>query len=283
MATATGDPNGYDAARDVQADETVMASRLAGAGARFRSFGRRFLDVMLPPLCLACEIRILGHDALCPSCWRRIDFIRQPLCDRLGLPLPYGSVPDECGDAQPLVSALAIADPPVYERARAVARFEGLMRDLVHDLKYQDNPNCRRLFGRWLGDAGRDVLAGADAIVPVPLGRFRLVARRFNQAQILAHAVSHQCNVPVWTFALRRSRATARQVGLSRAQRRRNVAGAFTVPTRAAHRLTGRNIVLIDDVITTGATVSAAAKALKRAGANRVDVLCLALVCDPHG
>ncbi|MBX9683668.1 MAG: ComF family protein [Hyphomicrobium sp.] len=283
MTTATGDTNSCDATGDVSAEETGTSRRVAGARARFRRFGRTFLDVLLPPLCLACETRILSHDSLCPSCWRRIDFIRQPLCDRLGLPLPYGSDPDDSGDAQPLVSALAIADPPIYARARAVARFDGLMRDLVHDLKYQDNPNCRRLFGRWLSEAGRDVLVSADAIVPVPLGRFRLVSRRFNQAQILASAISSQCNIPVWTFALRRSRATTRQVGLSRDQRRRNVAGAFTVPRRAARRLAGRNIVLIDDVITTGATVSAAAKALMLAGAHRVDVLSLALVCDPHG
>lgn len=262
-------------------DDPPIARRprlAARVKASVRRFGDAALDVMLPPLCVSCETRIFSRDALCPACWRQIDFIRAPLCDRLGLPLNSG-----LDGTLPIISALAAADPPVYDRARAVARFDGLIRDLVHGLKYQDNPNGRRLFGRWLAEAGRDLLIDADAIVPVPLGRRRLVARRFNQAQILASAVSRHTGVPVKPFVIRRSRATSRQVGLSREQRRRNVGGAFTVPHFAHRSLIGRNIVLIDDVITTGATVSAVAKALKQAGAARVDVLALALVSDVGG
>ncbi len=240
-----------------------------------RSTAHACLNIVLPPLCMACETRILSHDALCAGCWRQVNFIRSPLCDRLGLPLPYGPDLDT-----PQISALAAADPPIYERARAVAHFDGLMRDLVHRLKYEDNPNCRRLFGRWLTDAGRELLADADLLVPVPLGGLRLLTRRFNQAHILAAAVARQSGVPVRPTALKRIRATSRQVGLSRDQRRQNVSGAFFVPQRSAASIAGRKIVLVDDVITTGATVSAAAKALKTAGAARVDVLALALVCN---
>ena len=104
-------------------------------------------DVLVPPLCLSCHERLSTHDALCPACWSGIDFIRAPLCDRLGLPMPY----DTGGR---MVSAAAAADPPAYDRARAVARFEGVMRTLVHDLKFHDRHDARRLFGRWLAGAG---------------------------------------------------------------------------------------------------------------------------------
>ena len=246
-------------------------------GHRLRDSARRLIDTILPPLCLGCESRILSHDALCPACWPRIDFIRYPLCDRLGLPLPYSRGAN--GTGRTMISAAAAAGPPVYDRARAVAKFGGLMRDLVHDLKYHDSHNGRRLFGRWLAEAGRDLLCDADALVPIPLARFRLLSRRFNQAQILAAEVQRQTTIPVSNFALIRTRSTARQVGMSRGQRQRNVAGAFVVPARALGEIAGKKIVLIDDVITTGATVSAAAQAMKKAGAVRVDVLALALVC----
>lgn len=244
-------------------------------GSRLRLVARRLIDTILPPLCLGCESRILSHHALCPTCWPQIDFIRDPLCDRLGLPLPYSPVPYETGGT--IISAAAAAEPPIYDRARAVAKFDGLMRDLIHDLKYHDSHNGRRLFGRWLTEAGRDLLADADALVPIPLARFRLLSRRFNQAQILAAEVQRITTLPVRHFALLRTRSTARQVGMSRGQRQRNVAGAFVVPTRAIGEVAGKKIILIDDVITTGATVSAAAQALKKAGAARVDVLALAL------
>jgi ComF family protein len=248
-------------------DKPAWRARLAG-------LGRMALDTILPPLCLSCQARICDHNALCPSCWRQIDFIRQPLCDRLGLPMPYDT-------GGPIISAAAAADPPIYDRARAVARFDGLMRNLIHNLKFSDCHDARRLFGRWLAESGRDILSECDVIVPVPLARGRLLARRFNQAQILAAEAAKDAGKPLRPFALVRLRSTAHQVGLSRSERKRNVSGAFRVPPAAIPSISGKAVVLVDDVITTGATVSAAAAALKKAGARRVDVLALALVCDP--
>ena len=231
------------------------------------------LDVVLPPLCLGCRTRIMAHDALCPACWRRIDFIRPPLCDRLGLPMPYDT-------GGPMLSAAAVADPPDFDRARAVASFDGLMRELIHSFKFHDTHNARRLFGRWLAEAGREILDEADVLVPVPLSPWRLLTRRFNQAQILAAETGRRANKPVKPFALVRSRSTPHQVGLTRAQRQRNVASVFRVPQSEMADVSGKAIVLIDDVITTGATASAAATALKRGGARRVDVLALAIVSN---
>lgn len=230
-------------------------------------------DLVMPPVCLVCREPVGAHDALCARCWREIDFIRPPLCDRLGMPLPFDT-------GGPIVSAAAVAEPPSYDRARAVAAHTGSMRALVHALKFHDRHDARRLLGRWLVEAGRELLSDAEVVVPVPLARRRLLARRFNQAAILAREVARLADLGYEPLLLARTRATASQVGLSRGQRRRNVAGAFAVPRRFATRAQGRNILLVDDVITTGSTAGACARALRRAGAARVDVLALAMVTD---
>jgi len=148
------------------------------------------------------------------------------------------------------------------------------MRTLVHDLKFHDRHDARRLFGRWLAGAGAELLADADALVPVP------PSRRFNQSAILAHEIARQTGIKVEPLALLRVRASKPQVGLSREQRRQNVAGAFAVAAGRETAIAGAKLVLVDDVITTGATAGACARVLKRAGAARVDVLALALVAD---
>jgi ComF family protein len=152
------------------------------------------------------------------------------------------------------------------------------MRTLVHQLKYADRHDARTLLGRWLAEAGRELLPGADIVVPVPLSRLRLLQRQFNQAAVLAGELSRQTGIAADPLLLTRTRSTRSQVGMTRDQRRRNVAGAFSVPARRRACLRARNVLLIDDVVTTGATVDACARALKRAGAARVDVLALALV-----
>jgi ComF family protein len=239
----------------------------------FRRAFRALADIVLPPACMVCRTPIGEHDALCAACWREIDFIRPPLCDRLGMPLPFDT-------GAPTISALAAADPPPYDRARAVAAHAGSMRKLVHALKFHDRHDARRLLGKWLVEAGRDLVPDAELVIPVPLARRRLLMRRFNQAAILAREIARLTGLRYEPLLLVRTRATASQVGLSRGQRRRNVAGAFAVPQRFAARVKGRKILLIDDVITTGSTVAACARALRRAGAARVDVLALALVTD---
>lgn len=235
---------------------------------------RHLADLLLPPLCLACRAPVSGHDGLCPACWPGIDFIEPPVCDRLGIPLPYAT--DEV-----LISAGAMADPPVYDRARVVARYGGVMRDLVHDLKFRDRHESMAQFGRWLVHAGRSILPEADIVVPVPLYALRLWSRRFNQSALLARAVSRVSTVPHDPFVLARIRRTESQVGLSAAQRKRNVRAAFAVPEKRRAAVAGKRVVLVDDVITTGATANACARALKRAGAVHVDVLALARVVDP--
>lgn len=231
------------------------------------------IDLVMPPSCTACHRPLEAHHALCGACWQEVSFIRAPLCDVTGIPLPF----DTGGR---MVSARALADPPAYDRARAVARHEGAMRRLVHQFKYADRHEARPLFGRWLAEAGRDLLADAEVIVPVPMGRLRLILRRYNQSAMLANELARVTGLPACTLALRRAKRTPRQVGLTRLQRLQNVAGAFAVARSRQGEIRGKRVVLVDDVITTGATVDACARILKRAGATRVDVLALALVCD---
>lgn len=237
------------------------------------SAGRFMSDLVMPPVCLACHDPLDSHDRLCPTCWSDIDFVRAPVCDRLGLPMPFDT-------GETMISAAAAAKEPVYNRARAVAQYSGNMRKLIHAYKYNDHQDARELFVNWLSVAGRDLLPDADLILPVPLHRWRLLMRRFNQSALLARNLARRHGLSYEPNILRRIRRTRPQVGLNQAQRRDNLSGAFQVTRSGQKRIKGRAVLLIDDVITTGATADACARALKKAGASRIDILSLAIVTD---
>ena len=174
----------------------------------------------------------------------------------------------------------AIGSPPAYQRARAAARYDEVAKTLVHALKYQDRTDLAPTMGRWMARAGSELLAEADALVPVPLHWRRAWHRRYNQSGALAAVIGGQSGVKLKAELLQRSRATEQQVGLSRTQRASNVQGAFRVPAERLAEVSGARIVLIDDVLTSGATVDACARALLRAKAAQVDVLVFARVVD---
>ncbi|MBV1707923.1 MAG: ComF family protein [Hyphomicrobiales bacterium] len=235
--------------------------------------GRAALDMIYPPSCPACFAAVAVQEALCPACWRAMAFIERPYCERLGTPFAV-----DLG-APGLISPEAAAHPPVFGRARAVTSFEdGPSRRLVHRLKYGDRPGLARPMGRWMARAGADILDEAELLVPVPLHRRRLWKRQYNQAKALADAIHAATQVPVAATVLRRVKATLSQVGLTRSQRDDNLQGAFQVRPEDALQLKGRAIVLVDDVMTSGATANAASRVLLRAGAGRVDVLVFARV-----
>jgi ComF family protein len=229
------------------------------------------LDTALPPLCASCRTPLGDPGGLCPACWSHVSFIAPPYCERLGIPFTHDPGPG-------ILSMEAIADPPAYGRARAAVRYDDIARDLVHRLKYGDRLDLATLMGRWMARAGRELLKEADALVPVPLHWRRLWGRRFNQAAVLAKAAASSSGLPVLTAALTRKRATPQQVGLSRTARTDNVQGAFAVTKDGKAAVYGKRILLVDDVLTSGATVDACTRSLLRAGARNVDVLVFARV-----
>lgn len=232
----------------------------------------RIADLAYPPCCLACKAAVDAAGSLCPSCWVAMPFIERPFCERLGTPFAQDLGPG-------LLSPAATSDPPVFARARAVTTYdEGPARQLVQRLKYADRLDLAPAMARWMARAGAELTAESDLVIPVPLHRFRLWSRRFNQAALLAHGVARQAGLPYAPLALRRVKRTRPQVGLTRDARAANVQGAFKVPPDAAPQLAGARILLIDDVLTSGATLNAASRVLLRAGAARVDVLTFARV-----
>ena len=235
------------------------------------ALARRFLDAILPPQCLSCRDLVAEPGQLCAECWSGIRFIDAPFCAVCGRPFEFDAGPETlCGDCA--------AHLPAYTRARAVMIYDEASRDLILGFKRGDRLEGAPAFGQWMVRSGRSLLDGADFILPVPLHRRRLFARRFNQAAVLAHAIGKSAGIPVLADGLVRKRATPSQAGLSRAGRYRNVRGAFAVRPRRRDTLRGRHVVLVDDVMTTGATIESCARALLKGGAARVSVITLARV-----
>jgi len=240
-------------------------------GAALRWLAGRAVDLLLPAQCLACHAPVADNGTLCPACWSRLKPIERPYCVRLGIPFTFDLGPEA-------LSAEAIAEPPPFDRARAVAVYDDVARRLVHGLKYRDRLELARWMAAWMVRAGAEVTSTADVVVPVPLHRRRLWGRRYNQSALLAGPVAAMAGKPLANLALQRIRATQQQVGLTADQRDRNVRGAFRAPAEQKAEIAGRRVLLVDDVYTTGATVRAATRALLRGGAAAVDVLTFARV-----
>lgn len=252
--------------------------RLTGGFGPLRSgagrLARTVLDAVLPPRCLSCGTVVAGDGALCPPCWGRLAFIAAPHCARCGLPFAFEVAPDAwCGDC--------VRGEPIFGRARAALHYDDASRPLVLAFKHGDGTHAAPALGRWMAQAAGDLARDAELVVPVPLHRWRLFRRRYNQSALLASALARLVDRPVAVDILLRRRRTPSQGGLSRAGRIANVRGAFAVSGRGPDAVTGRHVLLVDDVMTTGATLSECARVLRRAGAAEVDVVTLARVVRP--
>ncbi len=231
-------------------------------------------NVIWPPVSPLSDEPVLRSGELTAEDWAEVHFIDRPFCRSCGVPFDHPSYDDmDC--------PACIAKPHVFTTGRSVFVYDEISRPMVLSLKHAGRTDAVAAFGRWMARAGADALKDADALIPVPLHASRLRARRFNQSVLLARAISRVAGIPVDAHALARTRRTGTQGGLTAQSRARNVAGAFRVRAAARGRLKGQRLVLIDDVFTTGATLNACVRALKRAGAENVNAITLARVVKP--
>ena len=250
----------------------LMAATLLSRASRFLLPA---LDIVLPPRCLACRSTVDGQGQLCAACWRQLTFLGDPMCAICGFPFAYEQGPDAlCGSC--------VREAPEFAAARAALRYDEASRGLILALKHGDRTDLAPSLGRWLARAGAALLEGADVLVPVPLHRRRLFARRYNQAALVAEALGRASGLELVPDLLRRKRSTPPQGGLSRSARFRNLEGAIVLPAESRPAVQGRTVVLVDDVMTTGATVRTCSQVLLRGGAREVRVLTVARVVRPN-
>lgn len=242
------------------------------AGGAALALARAALDALVPPLSPLSPSPADGPGRIEAELWARLQLLAPPWCDRCGLPFPY-----ESGEGA--VCGACAAREPRYDRARSAVAYDESSRPLVLSFKHGGRRDALAHFAQWMAAAAPG--AQADVVAPVPLHYLRLVKRRYNQAAILGRAVAERLDLPFDAGLLVRRRRTETQAGKSGRGRRRNVAGAFAIPEAARERLSGRRVLLVDDVMTTGATLEACARTLKRAGATRVEALTLARVIKP--
>jgi ComF family protein len=240
-----------------------------------RAAGRRLLDVLLPPLCLRCREPVVEPQSVCGACWNGIRFLAPPWCAQCGIPFPHALGDDvRCG--------ACLARPRAFSRLRAAIAYDEGSRDLILGFKHADKLEACPLLVRWMLASARDEVLKADLLVPVPRHWKRLLMRKYNQAGLLAHGLSRATGVRVAPQVLERRRATDSQGAMTSARARlKNVASVFNVPVASRGAVAGKNILVVDDVLTTGATVTACTKALLKAGAATVSIVTLARVVRP--
>lgn len=234
------------------------------------------LRAIYPPHCLACNGIVGTEGGLCGTCWREAPFITGPICDACGAPLPGDAADD--ADYGPLHCDDCLRTPRPWSRGRAVFAYRGTARRLVLGFKHGDRTELARAAAGWMARAARGLLGDDPLVVPVPLHWRRLLKRRYNQSALLAHALAREAGQETRPDLLIRPRSTGSQEGKGYDQRFDNVADAIRIRPSAGHRIVERPVLLVDDVMTSGATFSACAEACLDAGASEVRVLALARV-----
>jgi ComF family protein len=239
-----------------------------------KTFLGQLLDTLLPPICLACDAPVAADGQFCAACFRRVNFVSAPLCDICGVPLPYAAAAEAGGCCRHCTLS-----PPAFTQARAALRYDDVARALILPFKYADRTDAARGIARLMLRPGRDLLARADVLVPVPLHRARLRWRRYNQAALLAGELARLTHCTCVLDALCREKFTAPLEHMGLAGRQEELRDAIVA--RAGFTATNKTVLLIDDVMTTGTTANACAASLRAAGAAQVDVLTAARVADP--
>lgn len=235
----------------------------------------RLIDIVLPPRCPFTGEIVDSTGTVSPAAWAALSFIAAPYCDACGFPFEF-SVPKGASET---LCAACLSDRPAYKHARAALVYNDASRDFILGFKHGDQMHSVVAMVPWLKQAGAGLLADAEVVVPVPLHRWRLLRRRYNQAAVIGRAVATACGKDFLPDALTRTRATPTQGHLKAKERAQNVKRAFAV--HPGRNVTGKKILLVDDVYTTGATINECVKVLLKAGAAEVSVLTLARVVKP--
>lgn len=235
-----------------------------------RAAVRQVVDFALPPRCPGCGAVTSEPHRFCLDCWQGLHFLGEPCCARCGLPFEYESGEDvECGSC--------LTAPPAYDRLRAAVAYGETARKVALKLKYSGRPGVAETLAHFMQRHAAD--EEPDAIVaPVPLHRWRIWKRGYNQSALIARALARRTRHEAQLDLLRRVKATPVLRGLGKRERALAVRGAFKVPDAARQVIDGRTVLLVDDVYTSGATANACARALKRGGAARVNLICWARV-----
>jgi ComF family protein len=253
----------------------LLAKTSGAAASASRLVLRHLLDFALPPRCPACGQIVSDPHSFCLACWQSLNWLGEPCCARCGLPFEYGS-PGEAVEC-----AGCIANPPRFERLRSAVAYGEVARKVALKLKYGGRPSVAETLARFMARQLRR-RAGDEApppvLVPVPLHRWRIWKRGYNQAALIATALSRRTLIPAELDLLRRTRATPALKGLNRRERALAVRGAFAVRAQDRPRLEGKVAILVDDVFTSGATADACARALQRGGAAGIEMICWARV-----
>ena len=230
---------------------------------------RHLLDFLIPPLCPICKKRVLTPHGLCSECFSKIHFIERPYCHKCGRPFEF-DIPEETHCAN------CCQKDPTFEKARSAFVYDSFSNKLILPFKHGDRLELTPLLTNLLYRAGLDIFDEIDAVVAVPLHRYRFMKRKYNQAEVLAKSLSKKIDKPYLPSVIIRKRATKSQGHMKTAARKKNVAGAFKVKNHVL--IKNKNILIIDDVFTTGATLNECTKVLRRNGAQHIFILTLARV-----
>ncbi|WP_415552056.1 double zinc ribbon domain-containing protein [Komagataeibacter rhaeticus] len=243
----------------------------------WRRAARQVLDVLFPPRCAGCGADVAQAAHLCATCVSRLHLITAPFCHCCAMPFT-----SRAAGGPDLTCVACRENPPPWREARAAMVYDDTPRTLILPLKYADRTENAALLARYMAGAASGLIGPDCVLVPVPLHRLRLFSRRYNQAALLARALGRLTGAAVIIDGLERPRATRPLEGLGRAARHARMHGAVGVRAHRQAAIQGRHMIVVDDVMTTGATLAACTRALLAAGAGRVDVLAAARACGQH-
>lgn len=234
------------------------------------------LDFLLPRRCPLCDDIVSSEGLLCAKCWPLLDHISQPWCDCCGM--PFVELSPSLPDDTPLQCAACLAHPPYFDKARSSFVYNDVSKQLILSFKHGDRTDLAPTLAQWMFQHHKELIAQADYLIPVPLHWRRLLKRRYNQASLLSHQLTHLSGVPTLSYALLRKVHTPSQGQVSGKKRKKNVQDVFALKSKYDSVIKDKSIIIIDDVLTTGSTVNNCAKVLKKLQAKGVYVLTFARV-----